>query len=50
MPKYILYILCKFFGFKHRIKDEAINHAASSRGIVCNASDSLMTYKMRLIL
>ena len=39
MPKYIL---CKFFGFKYLIKDAAINHAGSSGGIVCNASDSLI--------
>ena len=31
-----------FFDFKHLIKDAAINHTASSGGILCNASDSLM--------
>ena len=40
MPKSILYT---FFGFKHLIKAIlSINHAASSGGNVCNASDSLM--------
>ena len=39
MPKYILF---KFFGFKHLIKDAAIKHAASSSGMLCHASDSLM--------
>ena len=28
----------------HLIKDAAKNHAASSSGIVCDASDSLMMY------
>ena len=32
----------KVFWFKHLIKDAAIKHAASSGGILCNASDSLM--------
>ena len=40
MPKSILY---KFFGFKHLITAiPSINHAASSVGIKCNASNSLI--------